>query len=209
MLVGGLWHGAAWTFVIWGGLHGFGLVVERWWGELSQRRRRGPLPGIPEIPPAAGMDPEPPLEQPAVLTDALPPAEAGAPGTTALLTAAPETTTPVAEAASRRVWLRRIVTFHLVCLGWVFFRARSVSAALEILHRIFRGTGTAAIDPVVLAVIAVALAAQYVSRDTVLRAQVWMSQRPVLVQGALLAAVLLCVDVLGPNGVAPFIYFRF
>jgi D-alanyl-lipoteichoic acid acyltransferase DltB (MBOAT superfamily) len=29
MLLGGLWHGAAWGFVLWGGLHGVGLVVER------------------------------------------------------------------------------------------------------------------------------------------------------------------------------------
>jgi alginate O-acetyltransferase complex protein AlgI len=29
MLIGGLWHGAAWTFVIWGGLHGLYLGVER------------------------------------------------------------------------------------------------------------------------------------------------------------------------------------
>jgi alginate O-acetyltransferase complex protein AlgI len=29
MLLGGLWHGAAWTFVVWGGLHGFYLVVQR------------------------------------------------------------------------------------------------------------------------------------------------------------------------------------
>jgi alginate O-acetyltransferase complex protein AlgI len=29
MLLGGLWHGAAWGFVLWGGLHGAGLVVER------------------------------------------------------------------------------------------------------------------------------------------------------------------------------------
>lgn len=29
MLLGGLWHGASWTFVIWGGLHGLFLVVER------------------------------------------------------------------------------------------------------------------------------------------------------------------------------------
>jgi D-alanyl-lipoteichoic acid acyltransferase DltB (MBOAT superfamily) len=28
MLLGGLWHGAAWTFVLWGGWHGVGLVVE-------------------------------------------------------------------------------------------------------------------------------------------------------------------------------------
>ncbi len=29
MLIGGLWHGAAWTFVVWGALHGFYLVIER------------------------------------------------------------------------------------------------------------------------------------------------------------------------------------
>ena len=27
MLLGGLWHGAAWTFVVWGGIHGAALVV--------------------------------------------------------------------------------------------------------------------------------------------------------------------------------------
>jgi alginate O-acetyltransferase complex protein AlgI len=30
MLIGGLWHGASWTFVMWGGLHGIYLVGERW-----------------------------------------------------------------------------------------------------------------------------------------------------------------------------------
>jgi D-alanyl-lipoteichoic acid acyltransferase DltB (MBOAT superfamily) len=29
MLIGGLWHGASWNFVLWGGLHGLGLVAER------------------------------------------------------------------------------------------------------------------------------------------------------------------------------------
>ena len=29
MLLGGLWHGASWTFVVWGGLHGLYLAVER------------------------------------------------------------------------------------------------------------------------------------------------------------------------------------
>jgi D-alanyl-lipoteichoic acid acyltransferase DltB (MBOAT superfamily) len=29
MLVGGLWHGASWSFVVWGGLHGLFLVAER------------------------------------------------------------------------------------------------------------------------------------------------------------------------------------
>ena len=30
-LVSGLWHGASWTFVIWGGLHGLGQIVEKEW----------------------------------------------------------------------------------------------------------------------------------------------------------------------------------
>jgi len=32
MLLGGLWHGASWTFVVWGGLHGVYLAAERWLG---------------------------------------------------------------------------------------------------------------------------------------------------------------------------------
>ena len=31
MLIGGLWHGAGWTFVLWGGLHGIYLVVNQLW----------------------------------------------------------------------------------------------------------------------------------------------------------------------------------
>lgn len=37
MLLGGLWHGANWTFVIWGGLHGIYLVVERFVGPQYRR----------------------------------------------------------------------------------------------------------------------------------------------------------------------------
>lgn len=35
MLIGGLWHGAAWTFVIWGALHGLALVIHRIWKHFS------------------------------------------------------------------------------------------------------------------------------------------------------------------------------
>jgi hypothetical protein len=37
MLLGGLWHGAGWTFVIWGGLHGFYLVVNHLWRKTPWR----------------------------------------------------------------------------------------------------------------------------------------------------------------------------
>jgi alginate O-acetyltransferase complex protein AlgI len=35
MLLGGLWHGAGWTFVIWGGLHGFYLMVNHAWRAIK------------------------------------------------------------------------------------------------------------------------------------------------------------------------------
>ncbi|GGY38049.1 MBOAT family O-acyltransferase [Pseudoduganella albidiflava] len=37
MLLGGLWHGAGWNFVIWGGLHGLYLVIGQAWRALAQR----------------------------------------------------------------------------------------------------------------------------------------------------------------------------
>lgn len=39
MLLGGLWHGAGWTFVVWGGLHGAYLVVNHAWQALADRWR--------------------------------------------------------------------------------------------------------------------------------------------------------------------------
>jgi alginate O-acetyltransferase complex protein AlgI len=41
MLLGGLWHGASWNFVIWGGIHGGMLAWERW------RHQRGAKPVLP------------------------------------------------------------------------------------------------------------------------------------------------------------------
>ena len=41
MLLGGLWHGANWTFVVWGGLHGLYLSAERW----LRSRFKGFTPG--------------------------------------------------------------------------------------------------------------------------------------------------------------------
>ncbi len=35
MLVGGLWHGASWKFVIWGGLNGIGIVTYKYWRLIS------------------------------------------------------------------------------------------------------------------------------------------------------------------------------
>ena len=44
MLLGGLWHGAAWTFVVWGLLHGLYLIVNHAWHAMRTRASVGPLP---------------------------------------------------------------------------------------------------------------------------------------------------------------------
>lgn len=74
MLLGGLWHGANWTFVIWGFIHGAGLAIERFF--------------------VGGKD--------------------------------------IADSRSFiGRWVRRFVTFHIVCFSWIFFRAASVSEAFD------------------------------------------------------------------------------
>lgn len=45
MLIGGLWHGAAWVFVIWGGLHGLYLMINHGWNRLFPHRDTDSLPG--------------------------------------------------------------------------------------------------------------------------------------------------------------------
>jgi D-alanyl-lipoteichoic acid acyltransferase DltB (MBOAT superfamily) len=47
MLLGGLWHGASWNFVIWGGLHGSALAVTRMWQRARQNAHRRLAPHGP------------------------------------------------------------------------------------------------------------------------------------------------------------------
>jgi alginate O-acetyltransferase complex protein AlgI len=101
MLLGGLWHGANWTFVLWGGIHGLGLSVERLWGR--------------EAAPSTRADPV-------------------------------------------SLWSRRLMTFGVVCLAWIFFRAQSIGEALRMLADLSiwnwrAGTGTAILTLTVLAAI--------------------------------------------------------
>jgi alginate O-acetyltransferase complex protein AlgI len=160
MLIGGLWHGAAWTFVAWGGIHGVALAIERWAatlrsedGRADARRRAGiawhPLVG----------------------------------------------------------WL---VTFHVVALAWVFFRAESFGAAGTMLARLTTGWGPVQIcTPALMALIVGSIAAQLAPKDLGLRLEAAFSQLGPLPQTVILALALFVIDALSPQGVAPFIYFQF
>ena len=154
MLLGGLWHGAAWTFVVWGGLHGSFLAAERWW-------RRG---------------------------------------------------TSVAEPRGGRARsvVRAVVTFHLVCLAWVFFRAPSLHEALVYLKGIvtlrpgaIHGDALAVLVPTAMAALAIDLVQRRAGAEAApLR---WQP----LGRGVAFAAMLLLIVVFSGGTPVPFIYFRF
>jgi alginate O-acetyltransferase complex protein AlgI len=46
MLLGGLWHGASWSFLGWGGLHGLFLVAHRYWSQTGLAARLQALTGL-------------------------------------------------------------------------------------------------------------------------------------------------------------------
>ncbi|MGY6501606.1 MAG: MBOAT family O-acyltransferase [Acidimicrobiales bacterium] len=153
MLLGGLWHGAAWTFVAWGALHGGYLIAER------MVKARWEPRGLPAPAVAVGQ------------------------------------------------WF---VTFHLVCLAWIFFRAETFTQALEVLGRITTAGGTGdLVTVVVVLTIAASLAAQFVPRRVAITGERVSAGTPLGVYAVVLAGTFLAIDVLGPEGVAPFIYFQF
>jgi alginate O-acetyltransferase complex protein AlgI len=158
MVLGGLWHGAAWTFIVWGAIHG----VSQCLGHFRRARRV-----------AAGL--------------------------------------PAMRDGTAAVFWQRFVTFHIVCFGWLFFRANTINNAFTLIGRLFTTWGNA--DPLVrlpvVAAIVGALAMQYLPRDFASRVQEAFAQLSAVAKGAVLAATLLVITTLGPPGVAPFIYYRF
>ena len=110
----------------------------------------------------------------------------------------------------RRRVLERIATFHLVCLGWVFFRATSMSIAFTMIGRLFTAWGSAPlVTPLVVITIVGSIASQYVSRTWSATCRAASRAKLRLAQGAILGAILLGITTLAPEGVQPFIYFRF
>ncbi len=148
MLLGGLWHGAAWNFVIWGGYHGLLLAVQR-------------------------------------LAEPLWPQAWAGQWTTA----------------------RRVVTFHLVCLGWVFFRAGTTSDALALLGNLiepgwvqWNGMNQA------LLMLGIAIAVHTAGSSSRLH-EALLRQRPFM-QGAIYAAATAVIFFFSTS-TARFIYFQF
>jgi hypothetical protein len=103
----------------------------------------------------------------------------------------------------------RLLMFHAACLGWVFFRSPTFTLAGTVLHQLgSRGAATLAAWPVVVTLL-LGIFGQYAPRLWRRSLEATMSCMPVALNGAALALGIYAIDLLGPTGVAPFIYFQF
>jgi alginate O-acetyltransferase complex protein AlgI len=175
MLLGGLWHGANWTFVIWGAIHGLGLGLERfikgrWHAWRTARPRLNALGAA-----AAAAQPTP--------------------------------TPAVTVFAAAMGWL---VTFHLFTLAAVFFRSPELEAAFTYFATMFAFEGGARLlTPFLFALIVSAVAVQFLPGNGIERLAERARDLPSWVVGLMLGGALLAIQTIGPQGVAPFIYFQF
>ena len=152
MLLGGLWHGANWTFVAWGGFHGVLLAVQSTAGKEINR--------------LAGKS--------------------------------------IGKA------LLILVNFHLVCLGWIFFRADSFTKALEALKGLLTLGGAARLPDFGVGCLLIAAAGVghvffALFRDKIIELR---HKQALVCNVAYITAMLCALTVLAAPGQS-FIYFEF
>lgn len=107
--------------------------------------------------------------------------------------------------------VRWALTFHLVVLAWVFYRADSVGSAFEVLGRIVTfAPGEMALVPTLVVVLVVAaVAAQFVATGLTLGLRARFTALAPAAQVAVLALVLTLVSAMGPDGALPYAYLPF
>ena len=148
MLLGGLWHGASWNFVIWGGFHGAVLSLERMiWGKRV-------VPGVLRIP-------------------------------------------------------FTVLTFLVVNVGWVFFRAKTLTVSVFVVGQMFSGAlGKNLFTTVQMELagvtLVVALGEEYLGVLT------HLAQAPAWLRTATVVMTLLAIELFTASDQSlPFVYFQF
>lgn len=151
MAIGGLWHGANWTYLVWGCFHGGILALERFFKDRGWR-------------------------------------------------------------VIRNKYVSWTLTFFLVCVGWVFFRAHNVEQALFWLKKVFMLNGEVNWDITLIplkhkdrffAALSIGVLVAFLAKNT------WEREfKPTLWRAALLALMfVVCLMYMGEE--SPFLYFQF
>jgi hypothetical protein len=103
-----------------------------------------------------------------------------------------------------------LLTFHLVCAAWIFFRAESFRSAATIFSQL--GTFThysPNLPPSVLAVLAIGLLSHFTPEAWYQAAQRSFIRMPALAQGMVLFCVGLALREMASADAVPFVYFQF
>lgn len=162
MLIGGLWHGANWRFVLWGMMHGLALAVHKLWSTIF---------------PSSSLS-----------ADQLP---------------------------LWRRYLGRIVTFHLVCLSWVLFRADTIDQAIEVINQIRFNFHPEVIwqfivgYKMVVFLMLIGYIAHFISQARINTLQRRLLALPFWGQTLLLVLVIFILIQMRSTEIQPFIYFQF
>jgi alginate O-acetyltransferase complex protein AlgI len=153
MALGGLWHGANSTFLLWGLMHGVALAGERMLGITGYRnQKKGRLPRV------AG-------------------------------------------------WL---VTFHFICVCWVFFRAPSLDIAVNYVTTLISNYSfTTMISPLVATMLVLGALTQVLPKRLFDWFEAQYDCAPISIKVAVSSVAMFSICVAAPSGVPPFIYFQF
>ncbi len=167
MTLGGLWHGASWSFVVWGLFHGIALIVHRQFVRMTERFQN---------------------------------------------------LKPIFES---KIWhlMSIILTFHVVCIGWVFFRVHEIGTAFGIVKRmvLFNFNSLKSLIfftldyPVIVPCVTLMVGALLLANLPVS----WLNERkffqntPAFVKAAFSFVLIVLMVSLLPDHSEPFIYFQF
>jgi alginate O-acetyltransferase complex protein AlgI len=163
MLLGGLWHGASWRFIIWGGLHGAALAVHKWYTEKT-----GALSSMPQF---------------------------------------------SNSFASR--FGRIFITFHFVCVCWIFFRATSLEAVGQMLHQIlFSFNGQILFQfiagyKVVMLLITTGFILHFIPERIELKTREHLVSSHFVLKAVWMISIIILVIQTKSAAIQPFIYFQF
>jgi alginate O-acetyltransferase complex protein AlgI len=173
MTVAGLWHGAAWTFVIWGALQGAMLVAERWLINFTRRAQNAIVAGEP----------------------------VGLGGVALSLLGRFVSSVPL---------LPWFLTLNAFALTAILFRAEDMQIASAFYQGLIAFTfEVEAFTPFVALLVFGSIAVQFLPSGWFARQVRAFERLPAAPAAAMFALGLIAVEFVGPDGVAPFIYFQF
>ena len=160
MLLGGLWHGASWNFVVWGGLHGAALALHKGLRSLLRRPKQYRSTGWHKVA--------------AVL-----------------------------------------ITFHFVCLCWIFFRNSTFDGSISMISQIFTSFHPELASQLfvgywkVFALMGIGYLLHWCPDSWQNACSRGMVRTPVVVQAFILIALIFLVIQVKSSDIQPFIYFQF